>query len=108
MNLILKIKAFFTNDLVARVVKTVVEVVAAQTALYTTVVPNPPNTNTSVGIAAGSGVLALLWNLGLSWATKTKSKRLDQLAAAIDAVVDKRLQEQAMANAAAQKPAPTS
>lgn len=90
----LKVKSFFTNDLVSRVLKTVVEVVAAQTALYTTVVPNPPSTSTSAGIAGAAGVAALGWNLLILWATKARSKRLDQLAAAIDKIVDQRLAEQ--------------
>ncbi len=86
-NLLLKLKSFFTNDTVARVVKTVVEVAGAQAALYTTVVPNPPTTKTSAALAAGAGALALVWNLAIQWATTRKNARLTALAQAIDAAV---------------------
>jgi hypothetical protein len=90
-----KVQAVATNDTVARVVKTIIEVIAAQTALYTTVVPNPPNTQTSAAIAGGAGVLALVWNLLLKYASSVKSAKLDALAKAVDQAVDARLAAQA-------------
>lgn len=99
-----KTEALFSNDTLQRVLKTIIEVGAAQAALYTTVIPNPPSLPASTALATGAGVLALLWNLALSWATKTKNAKLDTLAAAIDRVVDQRLTEQALQRAAAQVP----
>ncbi len=84
-------QAFFSNDTLQRVLKTIIEVVAAQAALYTTVVANPPSLPASGAVAGGAGVLALVWNLALAWATKTKSTKLDALAAAIDKAVDARI-----------------
>lgn len=96
-NLLLKLKSFFTNDTVSRVVKTIVEVGAAQTALYTTVIPNPPSTQTSAALAGGSGVLALVWNLAIQWAVKRRNARLTLLANAIDAAVAQQLSLKAQA-----------
>jgi len=97
-------QALSTNDTFSRAVKTFIEVTAAQAALYTTVIPNTPPVRTSGAISLGATVLAVAWNLALAWATKAKSAKLDALAAAIDKVVDQRLTEQAMQNAAAMVP----
>jgi hypothetical protein len=83
------------NDILQRVVKTVVEVVVAQTALYTTVVPNPPKTTTSAALAGGAVVLSLLWNALTTWAASSKSKRLVALQAAIETAAQKIVAEQA-------------
>ena len=82
-DLLVKIKALATNDTVSRVAKTVVEVIAAQTALYTTVVPNPPSTSTAAALAGGAGTVSLLWNLAIKWALASRNKRLVALEAAI-------------------------
>jgi hypothetical protein len=93
-NDVTKAQSLFSNDTLQRVVKTIIEVVAAQAALYTTVIPNPPTIAASGALAGGAGVLALVWGLLLAWATNTKSAKLDSLAAAIDKAVDARLAAQ--------------
>lgn len=93
-DVLLKVKALATNDVVIRTVKTVGAVFAAEGALYTTVIPNPPSTGASTALAGAAGGVTFLLNLALTWATKAKSAKLDQLAAAVDRIVDARLKEQ--------------
>ncbi len=88
MSLIPTVQKFAASDLVKRVIKTIVEVVGAQTALYTTVVPNPPNTQTSAAIAGAAGVLALVWNALLAWYAKRQDTKLVTLQRIIFAQVE--------------------
>lgn len=95
-NLITSTYTWLQKPLVERTVKTIVEVTAAQAAVYTTLVPNPPPLGASVAISSGAGLVAFGLNLVLAWATKTKSAKLDALAVAIDKVVDERIKEQGL------------
>lgn len=97
-DLLLKAKSLATQDVVVRTLKTIGAVFATEGALYTTVIPNPPSTGASAALATGAGAVTLVLNLALAWATKAKSAKLDQLAAAIDKLVDARLKEQGQAD----------
>lgn len=88
------ITRFIKNPIVERAYKTFVEITAAQAALYGTVVPDSPGVKASAAISTGATVVSLVWNGALLWFTKTRSAKLDALAAAIDAIVDKRIAEQ--------------
>ena len=103
-----KVDSLFSNDTLQRVLKTVIEVGAAMAALYTTVIPNPPSLPASGAVVGGSGVLALVWNLLLKYATNVKSAKLDELAKAIDTAVDARLAAQSYAVKAPQAQVSTS
>lgn len=93
-NVITKVQAVAASPVLERAFKTFVEVTAAQAALYTTVVPSTPGVKTAGAVSVGATVLSVGWNMLLAWATKTKSAKLDQLAAAIDQLADARLKEQ--------------
>ena len=101
-----KTQSFFSNDTLQRIIKTVVEVIAAQAALYGTVVPNPPTIQTSGAVAGGAGVLALVWNLVLAWAGKRKAAQLVKLQAAVDAAAQALFTKHSIESAAAQAPGP--
>lgn len=105
MNFLLKLKALFANDVLVRTAKTIVAVVLTEGSLYTTVVPNPPNTKTSAALAGGAGLITLVWNALLTWATASKAKRLNNLAAVIDAAVAAKLAERLEAQKAPGRPA---
>lgn len=94
-NEVLAAKSFFSSDTVSRVIKTLIEVTAAQAALYTTVIPNAPSVKGSAAVSGGAALLSLVWALLVNWATQTKSAKLDTLAAAIDKAVDARIAAQA-------------
>jgi hypothetical protein len=83
-SLVLKAQALSKNELLDRVVKTVVEVIVAQATLYTTVVPNPPSLQTSGAVAGGAGLLSLIVNGIVKWAGKSQAKKLDALQKAIN------------------------
>ncbi len=89
MSIIGTIQSFSNSDIVKRVVKTVVEVVAAQTALYTTVIPNAPKPATSAAVAGGAGLLSLVWNGLVAWYNKHQTTKLVKLQGAIEAAVAK-------------------
>ena len=89
------LSAILNSDVVKRAYKTLVQATAAQAALYTTIVPNPPSVQTSAAVSGGAALLSIVWNGGLTWITNTKSARLDKLAVAIDRAVDARLAAQA-------------
>lgn len=82
---ITKIDALSKNDLLDRVIKSVVGAVVVQSTLYTTVVPNPPSMQTSGVVAGGVGVFSLVVNGILTWARKSQAKKLAELGAAIEA-----------------------
>lgn len=95
-DVLLKVKALATNDVVVRTIKTVGAVFAAEGALYTTVIPSPPGTGTSAALAGGAGAITFVLNALLAWATKTKNAKLDAIAVAIDKAVDARIKEQGL------------
>ena len=103
---ILKLDNLFTSTTVERTVKAVVAVVAAQGALYTTVVPSAPSLATSGAVAGGSGVLVAIISLVITWANKSQTKQLAALGVAIDQAVTKRLTDRAL-QAASQPPSTT-
>jgi hypothetical protein len=93
-DMLTKIQAASTNPVIERAFKTFVEVTAGQAAVYTTLVPAAPDLKVSAAVSLGATALSVGWNLLIAWATKTKSARLDRIAAAIDKAVDARLKEQ--------------
>src|SRR5260221_12570893 len=97
MGLIDSFLAFTKNPTVERAYKTFIEATAAQTALYTTVVPHPPNVQTSAAVSVGSTVLAILWNSLLTAVSNRQAAKLTALADAIDKAVAQRLALQAAA-----------
>lgn len=106
-NVVAAVASFLKSDTVSRAIKTLVEVTAAQAALYTTVIPSAPSVQGTAAVSGSAALLAVVWNLLLTWATKTKSAKLDALAEAIDKVVDARLSEQSVPdNDTPQIPAP--
>ena len=86
--------AFYQNPIFERAYKTLVEVTAAQAALYGSVVPHAPSVQTSATVSGVATFASLLWNLAQKWFVNYRSARLDSLAAAIDAAVAARLAAQ--------------
>lgn len=93
-SLISKLQTLAAYPVVERAFKTFVEATATQAAIYTTITPNTPGVKIAGAVSLGATALSIVWNGLVLWATKAKSAKLDQLAAAIDKIVDARLAEQ--------------
>lgn len=100
-------RSILTHDIAVKAYKTFVEVTAAQAALYGTVIPDPPGVKPAATISLVATLLAVLWNAALLWFSKAKSAKLDALAAAIDKIVDERLDQQHVPDAATPSLSPT-
>jgi hypothetical protein len=87
MSFITTVQAYLRSEPIKRTVKTVVEVVAAQTALYTTVIPTAPKPSTSAAVAGGAGVLSFLWNNAVVWYHKSQAAKAAKFEAAFAAAV---------------------
>jgi len=83
-----------SQDTLTRIAKTIGEVAVAITTVEATV-PNASTAVHAVSVVGGSGLAALLLNVGISYFTTAKSKWLDRIAQAIDNAVDARLAAQA-------------
>ena len=87
MSLLDFLTALPSNSTVERAVKTFVEATAAQAALYTTVVPTSPGVKGAAAVSGGATLLAILWNLLLTWAASSKANKLAAFAASVDKAV---------------------
>jgi hypothetical protein len=94
-SLILKIDSLVQNPTLDRTIKAVIATVAAQGALYTTVIPKTPPLSTSGEIAGGVGVVVALISLLVTWAGKSQAKQAQQFAALVDAAAAKIVADQA-------------
>lgn len=101
---ILKLDSLVSNPTLDRTFKAVIAVVAAQGALYTTVIPHTPPVSTSAELAGGSGVVVALISLIYTWANASQTKQLNKLQAAIDAAAQEIFNRHALVAAAATVP----